>query len=382
MEDLFENFSRHVNKIISSKLASKIRNLSRTTTNYRTEEDFSRLETNIQTLIESYLSNLKENDYKEISNNIFNSFVEEDDKNLIKAINFYKRTYEHYQEMNLRKKFNKWRKTALKLKIINNLVVKENNLKIKMEDLLENFSKHINKLISSKLSNKIRNLTRATSNYRTEEDYYRVESNIQMLIESYLSNLKDNDYKEIANNIFNSFVEEDDKNLIKAINFFKRTYEHYQEMNLRKRFFKWRKTSLKLKMMNNLLSKDKKAQNDVNINLNNNNQIKNNNNVKINNKIIEQRYNDIEGNENIDNINGNNYYVNGNNEDNSVQEEYYDQNNYFENKNMENVEDFIEKENNIQNYKFNYGNSCNNNEDYKEEFSEELDVNKLYSKNQ
>ena len=251
-----------------------------------------------------------------------------------------------------------------------------------MEDLLENFSKHINKLISSKLSNKIRNLTRATSNYRTEEDYYRVESNIQMLIESYLSNLKDNDYKEIANNIFNSFVEEDDKNLIKAINFFKRTYEHYQEMNLRKRFFKWRKTSLKLKMMNNLLSKDKKAQNDVNINLNNNNQIKNNNNVKINNKIIEQRYNDIEGNENIDNINGNNYYVNGNNEDNSVQEEYYDQNNYFENKNMENVEDFIEKENNIQNYKFNYGNSCNNNEDYKEEFSEELDVNKLYSKNQ
>ena len=141
MEDLFENFSRHVNKIILSKLASKIRNLSRTTTNYRTEEDFSRLETSIQTLIESYLSNLKENDYKEIANNIFNSFVEEDDKNLIKAINFYKRTYEHYQEMNLRKKFNKWRKTALKLKIINNLVVKENNLK--------NQNSKINNLVKS-----------------------------------------------------------------------------------------------------------------------------------------------------------------------------------------------------------------------------------------
>ena len=128
-----------------------------------------------------------------------------------------------------------------------------------MEDLLENFSKHINKIISSKLGTKIRNLSRATTNYRTEEDYSRMESNIQMLIESYLSNLKDNDYKEIANNIFNSFVEEDDKNLIKAINFLKRTYEHYQEMNLRKKFFKWRKTSLKLKMMNNLLSKEKKS---------------------------------------------------------------------------------------------------------------------------
>ena len=50
-----------------------------------------------------------------------------------------------------------------------------------------------------------------------------------MLIETYLSNLKDNDYKEIANNIFNSFVDEDDKNLIKAINCFKRTYEYYQD---------------------------------------------------------------------------------------------------------------------------------------------------------
>ena len=137
-----------------------------------------------------------------------------------------------------------------------------------MEDLLENFSKHINKIISSKLGTKIRNLSRATTNYRTEEDYSRMESNIQMLIESYLSNLKDNDYKEIANNIFNSFVEEDDKNLIKAINFFKRTYEHYQELNLRKKFFKWRKTSLKLQLINNLVSKEKMAQKDNNSNLN------------------------------------------------------------------------------------------------------------------
>ena len=155
-----------------------------------------------------------------------------------------------------------------------------------MEDLLENFSKHINKIISSKLGTKIRNLSRATTNYRTEEDYSRMESNIQMLIESYLSNLKDNDYKEIANNIFNSFIEEDDKNLIKAINFFKRTYEHYQELNLRKKFFKWRKTSLKLKLINNLVSKENMAQKDNNSNLNVKSPI--NNNYK--NKIIEQRY--------------------------------------------------------------------------------------------
>ena len=249
-----------------------------------------------------------------------------------------------------------------------------------MEDLLENFSKHINKIISSKLGTKIRNLSRATTNYRTEEDYSRMESNIQMLIESYLSNLKDNDYKEIANNIFNSFVEEDDKNLIKAINFFKRTYEHYQELNLRKKFFKWRKTSLKLKLINNLVSKEKMAQKDNNSNLNVKSPI--NNNYK--NKIIEQRYDDNEINEN-NYINGNDYnddmMMNNNNYMNNINFEKEDDN-IIENKNKENIEDFIAKgSNSIQNYNFNYG-DMSNNDDYKEEYNQELDANELYSKNQ
>ena len=277
-----------------------------------------------------------------------------------------------------------------------------------MEDLLENFSKHINKLISSKLGNKIRNLARATTTYRTEEDYSRVESNIQMLIESYLSNLKDNDYKEIANNIFNSFVEEDDKNLIKAIKFFIRTYEHYQELNLRKKFFRWRKTSLKLKIINNLVTKELKSKKDKNIygtnnnnnNNNINNNINNNNNV---NKINGLRYNDndnedINNNNMINNVVNNNMMYNYNENDEDLNFNYMNYDNYeqekngydnqdlIKNNNMENIEDFINQENNYnEKYQFNYGNIGNNNDnndnDYKEEFSEELDVNKLYSKN-
>ena len=244
-----------------------------------------------------------------------------------------------------------------------------------MDDLLENFSKHINKLISNKLGSKIRNFARATTNYRTDEDYSRTESNIQMLIESYLSTLKDHEYKEIANNIFNSFIEEDDKNLIEAVNFFKRTYEHYQELNLRKKFFKWRKTSLKLKMINNLVLKEKKAQKEKNLNANQ--QIKINNKNKIN----EQRYNDEEE---IVGDNMNEYFDNNEMNDNynidldsdiykQEEEEDYQYNNInrniFDNKKKENVEDFIEKgKNNIQSYKFNYGNIINNkNEDYNQE---------------
>ena len=225
-----------------------------------------------------------------------------------------------------------------------------------MEDLLENFSKHINKVISSKLGSKIRNLARATTNYRTDEDYSRMESNIQMLIESYLSNLKDNEYKEIANNIFNSFLEEDDKNLIKAINFFKRTYEYYQELNLRKKFFKWRKTSLKLKMINNLVSKEMKSKKENNSNLINKNKI----------QLNEIRYNDNDNNDDEEENNNNNI-----NMENS---------NINKGNNFENVEEFIKNGNDNQSYKFNYGEYMDNNEDFKEEFNEELDVNKLYSK--
>ena len=230
-----------------------------------------------------------------------------------------------------------------------------------MEDLLENFSKHINKVISSKLGSKIRNLARATTNYRTDEDYSRMESNIQMLIESYLSNLKDNEYKEIANNIFNSFVEEDDKNLIKAINFFKRTYEYYQELNLRKKFFKWRKTSLKLKMINNLVSKEMKSKKE------NNNNIINKNKIQLNE--VRCKDNDI----NDDKEENNNYNIN-------MDEEFWKNNNINKGNNFENVEEFIKNGNNNQSYKFNYGEYMDNNEDFKEEFREELDVNKLYSK--
>ena len=246
-----------------------------------------------------------------------------------------------------------------------------------MEDLLENFSKHMNKIISSKLGSKIRNLARAKTSYKTEEDYARLETNIQMLIESYLSNLKDNDYKEVANNIFNSFVEEDDNNLIKAINFYKRTYEYYQEMNLRKKFYKWRKTALKLKMINNLILKDNfsKTKNINNINL-----------IKENNKKLPKLI--YENNK----IEENNNYINNEveNQENNFSNSNFNNNrgtyeiNSFDNIIDENIEDFIEKRNknnyNNEKYKFNYENNDNINEE-KEEFNEDLDYDKLYSKN-
>ena len=237
-----------------------------------------------------------------------------------------------------------------------------------MDELIDNFSKHINKLISNKLGSKIRNLARAKTSYRTEEDYSRLENNIQIVIESYLSNLKDNDYKEIANNIFNSFVEEDDKNLIKAVNFYKRTYEYYQEIKLRKKFFKWRKTALKLKMINNFLLEENQSKTK---NFDKNNLIK-----KDINKIYKSKKEENKIKENYDLINE---QKNSENVDDNINEIKYENAQFYKKMN-ENVEDYIKKNNNKEIYKFNYELNDNDN-DYKEEFSEELDYNKLYSKN-
>ena len=232
-----------------------------------------------------------------------------------------------------------------------------------MEDLLENFSKHINKLISSKLGSKIRNLARAFTNYRTEEDFSRLESNIQNIIESYLSNLKDNDYKEIAKNIFISFVEEDDKNLIKAINFYKRTYEHYQEMNLRRKFYKWRETALKLKMINNYLINEK---------FTNQNSAKNGF-IKYNDKkILKYENHKKENNVNQSTNQDMDYY----NFDNNFRErgKFNPKNNIID-KNFDNF--FLNRDKyKPDNYNFNYENKDNDDE-YKEENNEELDYNKI-----
>ena len=90
----------------------------------------------------------------------------------------------------------------------------------------------------------------------------------------------------------------------------------------------------------------------------NNNNIINKNKIQLN----EIRYNDNnDDKEENNNINMENSNINKGN-------------------NFENVEEFIKNGNDNQSYKFNYGEYMDNNEDFKEEFREELDVNKLYSK--
>ena len=108
MEDLVLNFSNHLNKMISNNLGNQIKKLLNEK-KYENENDYASLENNVKNTIKNYFENCNENDLYEISKNIFNSFVDKDDENIIKAVKFLIKTYSFYSEMNLRKKLNQWR---------------------------------------------------------------------------------------------------------------------------------------------------------------------------------------------------------------------------------------------------------------------------------
>ena len=120
-----------------------------------------------------------------------------------------------------------------------------------MEDLIENFSNHISKMLSKRLGSQIENIMSRNPIKNNEENYTEIETSIKSAIESFFYRSNDKDYNEIATNIYNSFVEKDDENIINAIKVLIRTYSYYEEMNMRKKLFKWKIYSMNNKKINN-----------------------------------------------------------------------------------------------------------------------------------
>lgn len=114
-----------------------------------------------------------------------------------------------------------------------------------MEDLVDNFSKHISKMLSKRLGSQIENIISRNPLRNNEENCTQIETSIKSAIESFFYRASDKDYQDIATNIYNSFVEKDDENIISAIKNIIRTYSYYEEMNLRKKLYQWKINSSK-----------------------------------------------------------------------------------------------------------------------------------------
>ena len=130
MEDLFINFSDHLSHIISPTLGNQVKQyLRRILRTNNKPEDYINIENEIKSIMTNYFENASDKEYLDISANLYNSYVENDDENFIKCIKTFIRIYSYYQELKLRKVLAKWRIKTIKLRI-NNRNTNYNNTKI------------------------------------------------------------------------------------------------------------------------------------------------------------------------------------------------------------------------------------------------------------
>lgn len=117
-----------------------------------------------------------------------------------------------------------------------------------MEELFSNFIQHIEKLISPNLAKTLKSyMKQQIAKGINADDYSTIESDIKMIMADYFQKAKDKEYVEMATNLFNSFVEMDDANLLRAVKYFIRIYSYFQEIQLKKKLYQWRINVIKRK---------------------------------------------------------------------------------------------------------------------------------------
>jgi hypothetical protein len=107
MEELLQKFQEYMLNV-SPKLAQKISDyLAKFKLNQT--HDFDEIEHDIKLIISNFLRNCNKSDFDQISNNLYNNFIDYDDIKLIKTIKYLIRIYSKYEDMNLKWYLYRWR---------------------------------------------------------------------------------------------------------------------------------------------------------------------------------------------------------------------------------------------------------------------------------
>ena len=99
-----------------------------------------------------------------------------------------------------------------------------------MEESFMNFIQHLFLIISPILGNQVKQyLRRRFLQKNSPEEYINIENEVKSIMPNYFENLSDKDYLDISENLYNSYVDYDNKNFIKSIKMIIRIYYYYQE---------------------------------------------------------------------------------------------------------------------------------------------------------
>jgi hypothetical protein len=109
MEELLRQFSNHLRKKISDQLADKVDNYVNNVMSQQSLVEHDITEHEIKIIISKFFQSMSEENAIEISERLYNKYIEEDDASLICALKLFLRTYEYYYQEKLKRLLFKWR---------------------------------------------------------------------------------------------------------------------------------------------------------------------------------------------------------------------------------------------------------------------------------
>ena len=120
-----------------------------------------------------------------------------------------------------------------------------------MEELLKKFQSYLEKRISPKLSSRLEDYLQ-TFKVNKNPDFDEIEHDVKLIVSNYFNNCNQTDFLNIANNLYESYVEEDDNNLISSVKFIIRLYSKFEDLSIKRFFFRWRINSKSLSIKKNI----------------------------------------------------------------------------------------------------------------------------------
>jgi hypothetical protein len=109
MEELLRQFSNHLRKKISDQLADRVDNYVNNVMSQQSSVEHDITEHEIKIIISNFFQSVSDENTIEISERLYNKYIEEDDASLICALKLFIRTYEYYYQEKLKRLFFKWR---------------------------------------------------------------------------------------------------------------------------------------------------------------------------------------------------------------------------------------------------------------------------------
>jgi hypothetical protein len=108
-----------------------------------------------------------------------------------------------------------------------------------MEDLLYKYKSFLEKNISPKLGERLEDYLQ-TFKLNKEHNFDEIEHDIKLIVTNYLNNCNTNDFLQISHNLYDSYIENDDMNLINSVKFIIRLYSKYEDLNFKKYLLRWK----------------------------------------------------------------------------------------------------------------------------------------------